>query len=313
MNSITQDMKYRQSLIHFALKYGVQKASRRYNKSRSFIYFWLNRYDGTLESLACRSRRPHSHPNQHTQAELALITRMKRRNPSLGLVELWCRLRNRGYTRSIVSLYRVMKRMALLTPKQVSAPYTPKPFTPMTFPGERIQMDVKHVPRSCRTGEARETKFYQYTAMDEFSRLRFLEAFDEISTYSSAQFLRHAVAYFKKFGFSIHCVQTDNGPEFTNRLIAPKNYSPTLFEATALDLGIRHKTIRPFTPRHNGKVERSHREDVKRFYSHSVFYSFSDFKNQLIRYNRRSNKIPMRPLGYLSPSEFLSSTTVQYV
>ena len=56
-----------------AEKYGVTYASRRYNKSRCFIYFWLNRWDGSVESLACRSRRPHSHPNQHTEAELKLI------------------------------------------------------------------------------------------------------------------------------------------------------------------------------------------------------------------------------------------------
>jgi hypothetical protein len=65
MNRITQDMKYRQSLINYAMKYGVSKASRKYNKARSYIYFWLNRYDGTLESLACKSRRPHGHPRAH--------------------------------------------------------------------------------------------------------------------------------------------------------------------------------------------------------------------------------------------------------
>ena len=42
-NSITQDMKYRQSLMRFAKKYGVKRASRKYNKSRSYIYFWLKR------------------------------------------------------------------------------------------------------------------------------------------------------------------------------------------------------------------------------------------------------------------------------
>ncbi len=57
MSSITQDMKYRQSLLSFAQRHGVSKASRKYNKARSYIYFWLNRYDGSLESLACRSRR----------------------------------------------------------------------------------------------------------------------------------------------------------------------------------------------------------------------------------------------------------------
>ncbi len=57
-NSITQDMRYRQSLMHYAEKYGVSRASRKYNKSRSYIYFWKIRWDGSVESLACRSRRP---------------------------------------------------------------------------------------------------------------------------------------------------------------------------------------------------------------------------------------------------------------
>ena len=64
--SITQDVAYRQSLMKYAEKYGVSRASRKYNKSRSYIYFWRARWDGSVESLACQSRRPHSHPNQHT-------------------------------------------------------------------------------------------------------------------------------------------------------------------------------------------------------------------------------------------------------
>ena len=91
-NSITQDMAYRQSLMKYTEKYGVSRASRKYNKSRSYIYFWKARWDGSIQSLACRSRRPHSHPNQHTEAELKLIRDMRRRNPTLGMVELWHRL-----------------------------------------------------------------------------------------------------------------------------------------------------------------------------------------------------------------------------
>lgn len=69
MSSITQDMKYRQSLMKYAEKYGVSRASRKYNKARSYIYFREARWDGTVESLRCQSRRPHSHPNQHTEEE----------------------------------------------------------------------------------------------------------------------------------------------------------------------------------------------------------------------------------------------------
>ena len=310
MNNITQNMKFRQSLVSFALKHGVSRASRKYNKTRSYIYFWLSRYNGNIESLACRSRKPHSHPNQHTEEELNLLRRMRRRNPDLGLCEFWCRLRERGYSRSIVSLYRVMRRIGLQPMPTPKPKYVPKPYEKMLYPGQRVQIDVKFVPLSCLVGDAKGHRFYQYTAIDEYSRLRYIEAFEEHNTYSSAVFLEHLVKHFK---FPIECIQTDNGIEFTNRFSSAKRDLPTLFEATALKLGIRHKLIRPYTPRHNGKVERSHREDQKRFYSKATFYSFADFKHQLEVYRYRSNKIPMRPLGWRSPTEYLASYTVQYV
>jgi transposase InsO family protein len=302
MNSITQDMKYRQSLINYAERHGVSKASRKYNRARSYIYFWLNRYDGTLESLASRSRRPHSHPRSHTEAELKLIRDGRRRNPKLGMLEFWDRLRKNGYTRPLGSLYRVMKRLGYYQTEKPKKKYVPKPMEQMQYPGQRVQIDVKFVPLSCITTQGE--RYYQYTAIDEYSRLRYLEAFEEHSTFSAACFLKNAAAFFKKHGFHIECVQTDNGLEFTNRFSTAKN-KPTLFEVTLTQMGIRHKLIRPYTPRHNGKVERSHREDQKRFYSSHSFYSFQDFAAQLAFLLRRSNSIPMRPLGYKSPLEFL--------
>ncbi|MFZ5975272.1 MAG: integrase core domain-containing protein [Bacillota bacterium] len=83
-----------------------------------------------------------------------------------------------------------------------------------------------------------------------------------------------------------------------------------MFEETAAELGITHKRIRPYTPRHNGKVERSHREDQKRFYNTHCFYSFADFGAQLAVHHYRSNNRPMRPLQYSSPREFLRAYTV---
>ena len=305
--SITQDMAYRQSLMKFAAKNGVSKASRKYNKSRSYIYFWLTRWDGSVESLACQSRRPHAHPNQHTEEELKLIRDMRRRNPDLGMVELWHRLRKRGYTRRPESLFRVMRKLGMFPAAKPQNPYKPKPYEQMTHPGERVQIDVKVVPRKCIADS--ELRLFQYTAIDEFTRLRFLAAYPEQSTYSSADFLQKVVKWYARRGIHVECVQTDNGFEFTNRFSNTKRHMPTLFEATATNLGIRHKLIRPYTPRHNGKVERSHREDQKRFYNSHSFYSLEDFAAQLAVHNRRSNNYPMRPLGWLSPLEF----TVQYV
>ena len=304
---ITQDMAYRQSLMKYAENYGVSRASRKYNKSRSYICFWKTRWDGTAVSLACRSRRPHSHPNQHTQAELKLIRDMRRRNPKLGMVELWHRLRQRGYTRRPESLFRVMRKLGLFPQAEKKPVYKPKPYEQMTYPGQRVPVDVKVVPRRCIADQ--ELRLFQYTAIDEFTRLRFLGAYPEQSTYSSADFLKKLVKWYARRKIRVECVQTDNGFAFTNRFSNSKRDLPALFEQTAALPGTRHKLIRPYTSRHNGKVERSHREDHKRFYSCHKFYSLNGFNKQFTVHNRRSNNFPMRPLHWLSPAEF----TVQYL
>ena len=308
-NSITQDMKYRQSLMKYAEKYGVSRASRKYNKGRSYIYFWRSRWDGTVESLGCQSRRPHSHPRQHTEEELKLIRDMRRRNPKLGLTELWHRLRKRGYSRTVESLFRCMRREGLIKPTIVKKRRQSKPYEKMTHPGERVQIDVKVVPRRCIADK--ELRLYQYTAIDEYSRYRILGAYPEQSTYSSADFLRKVVRAFSRKGIKVECVQTDNGFEFTNRFSNSKKDIPSLFEVTAAELKIRHKLIKPYTPRHNGKVERSHREDQRLFYDIHSFYSLDDFGGQLAAHQSRTNNRPMRPLKWLSPKEVLSSYRVQ--
>ena len=307
MASITQDMRYRLSLIRFAEKYGVSKAAIKYKTNRQYIYRWKRRYDGTIESLRDRSRRPHHHPNQHTPEEIKLIQDMRRRNPHSGLVVFWVKLMQRGYKRSIPGLYRFLKKQGILAQKLPNPKYIPKPYEQMKYPGQRIQVDVKVVPRRCIADP--ELRLYQYTAIDEFTRLRFLAAYPEQSTYSSADFLKKLFKWYARRGIRVECVQTDNGFEFTNRFSNSKRDFPTLFETTASQLGIRHKLIRPYTPRHNGKVERSHREDQKRFYSCHSFYSLDDFTRQLAVHNCRSNNFPMRPLNYCTPSQF----AVQFV
>ena len=250
----TQDMAYRQSLMKYAEEHGVGRASRKYNKSRSYICFWKQRRDGATASLAGQSRRPHSHPNRHIEDELKRMRDMRRRNPELGMLELWHRPKKRRYTRCPESLFR-------------------------------------------------------YTAIDEVTRLRFLAAYPEQSTCSSADFLRKPAKWYAHRGIRVECVQTDNGFEFTNRFSSSKRDKQTLFERTAAEQGIRHKRIRLYTPRHNGKAERSHREDQKRFYSSHSFYSLDDFAKQLTVHLRRSNNLPMRSFRRLSPNEF----AVQYV
>ena len=269
MNSITQDILYKQSVVKYSLKYGVTKAAIKFKMHRKTIYRWREKYDGTAKSLKNKSRRPHSHPNQHTEEEIKMIKNYKYKNKETGLVVLWVKLRRAGYTRSITSLYRVMQRMGIYqkTPSKKKE-YEPKPYEEMKYPGERVQIDVKYVPAKSLTQEVKgkEGRYYQYTAIDEYTRQRVLWASKEQSTYASTEFLKIIK---KKFKYKIECIQTDNGTEFTNRLTTYRD-KKTLFEKALEEAGIRHKLIKPKTPRHNGKVERSHRKDQERFYYEKI-------------------------------------------
>lgn len=176
---------------------------------------------------------------------------MRRRNPNTGLVMFWVKLRKRGYTRSISGLYRFLRKSGQMAVKLPNPKYIPKPYEKMDYPGQRVQINVKFVPKSCLVGQAVDEAaenggyFYQYTFLDEFSRFRYLEAFQEHNTYSSTEFITHCV---QKFPYLIECVQTDNGSEFANRLIAGQSATLTRFEETLNRLGIQHKLIRPYTP-----------------------------------------------------------------
>lgn len=307
-NSITQDMRYKQSVIEYSFKYGVTKAAIKYRQSRQNIYRWREKYDGTTKSLALKSRKPYSHPNQHTEKELTLIKNMKRNNKDTGLVVLWVKLKQRGYSRSITSLYRVMVRVGVYNRVTHKRKYVSKPYEQMEYTGQRVQVDVKYVPMECLTKELRERKerYFQYTAIDEYSRQRYIWFSKEKTTYASKQFVERLVNHFK---YNIECIQTDNGFEFTNRLGQDKN-KETIFEKTLREQGIRYKQIRPYTPRHNGKVERSHRKDQENFYNKRTFYSFEDLINQSKYYIKSYNNFPMKPLKWKTPNEMVEMSIV---
>ena len=160
MNSITQDIIFKQSVVEYSLKHGVTEAAKRYKQHRKTIYRWREKYDGSRKSLVNKSRRPHSHPNQHTQEEIKMIKKYKAQNPDAGLVVLWIKLMRNGYTRQITSLYRVMQRLGIYkkAPSKKKR-YEPKPYHKMSHPGERIQIDVKYVPQKCMSNELKELDF----------------------------------------------------------------------------------------------------------------------------------------------------------
>lgn len=305
MASITQNLRYLPHTVetrYHAVKTYRNGASvsficRRYKVSKASLMRWNKRFDGTKDSLRDKSHRLlTAHPNAHTKEEVTWIKNGVRRNKNATLIEIFYKLKvNKGYNRHPCSLFRVLRKLGLFKPaKPKKKPYVPKPYETPEKLGIKWQMDVKYIPKHCYTGSLPD-KFYQYTIIDEASRERFIYPFKEQSSYSTVQFVKMAI---KHFGYKPQIIQTDNGFEFTH-FRETKQVHP--LDLLCQELGIEHKLIRPRTPRHNGKVERSHRNDNRRFYQHLHFYSYDDLIKQMKAYLYRSNRLPMQTLGWQSP------------
>lgn len=284
----------------------IEYVCRKYHISRISLWRWNKIYDGTKESIMDKSHKPRSkHPNSHTNQEIRWIRNYVRRNPRITLCELWIKLkREKGYKRTITALYRVMRRLNIKFYKGMNIKNTSKKKhnkkyeTPKNV-GEKWQMDVKYVPNECKSPQIPEDKrFYQYTYIDEATRERYLYWYEEHTPTNTVDFVRRVIEY---FGYKPKEIQTDNGIEFTYNKADIKKEHP--LERILKELGIKHHKIQPRTPEHNGKVERSHRNDNERFYSYLKFYSLEDLREQGKRYLKRSNNIPMAVLKYLTPQE----------
>jgi len=270
---------------------------RRYKISKASLMRWNNRFKDNKESLIDKSHKPNSkHPNSHTDAELKWIKDYIRRNPHISMIELYGKLRiDKGYSRHACSLFRILRKLGFVNQKQHSyTKYTPKPYYTPKELGVKWQLDVKHISKKCYSGKTPD-KFYQYTVLDEASRERFIYPYKEHSSHTSIDFIKRAFIY---FGYLPKTIQTDNGNEFTH-LTKTDRIHP--FDNLCNQLNITHQLIRPRTPKHNGKVERSHRSDNERFYKYLSFYSYDDLLLQMKRYLNRSNNIPMQTLNWLSP------------
>lgn len=298
MNSIASEAHFRQRVLKYSYKNSVTEASRRFHVCRQAIYEWRAKYDGTWKSLMEKSHRPHHHPNEHTQEEKEMILRRYPRYKD-DMMMLWDSLRKSGYKRKYASMLRVIhKWVKPEIEKRTSR--KPKPYERAAYPGQKIQIDVKFVPCYC---VANGQKYYQYTAIDECTRFCYREMYDEHSTYSSKDFLMKLI---KVCPFPIREVQTANGTEWTTALLVKDPKSKTMFEKALEEMGIIYHRIRVATPRHNGKVERQHRTDEKRFYKKMRMYSLEDGREQLRKYNKKSNNIPKACLNFRTPNEVLN-------
>lgn len=103
--------------IEYAKKYNNNsKAAIKYHTTRQQIKRWRDKYDGTIASLFNKSRRPKSHPNQHTVEELELIKQKHSKFKTDGLAQVYVEARKCGYTRSYDSMCKKIRLMSLKTP-----------------------------------------------------------------------------------------------------------------------------------------------------------------------------------------------------
>ncbi len=304
MNIITQEARKRQAVVKLANRKGKSFASRIYGVSLSSVKRWCKRYDGTWQSLRERSHRPQSHPKQHTKAEEQVILKsFQNKFMRYGWDGVYDEAVKNGYTRSFSGMVYAAKRMGLggKNAKKGSRKHDRR-YPELSVPGEKVQIDVKEVPYCCLRGKLKRDgkHLYQWTAIDECTRIRFIYGFEEHTPENTVKFFKLLQ---KAFPFKIRTIQTDNGTEFTYKYISDDTECP--FDTVLRNAGIEHKLIPPRTPWHNGKVERSHRNDQRYFYDWEHFSSLEEFNHKLAEHLIWSNNKTMRTLGRKSPVQLL--------
>jgi transposase InsO family protein len=256
MNEREQQRKIKQRLAtlrHAAEVTGnVAQTCRYFGISRPTFYKWLRQYEEFgEEGLRDRSSRPKHCPHETTTEVVGKIMYL-RQNYHFGPHKISMYLkRYHDVEISRSGVWRILHRLDLgrLPSSQRYKRHDrrwkryEKP-----MPGHRVQVDVKFIdplPGSRK-------KFYQYTAIDDCTRLRVLRIYDRHNQKTAIQFIDYVL---EKLPFNVEVIQTDNGSEFQSG-----------FHWHVLDRGIQHVYIKPATPRLNGKVERSHRIDAEEFY-----------------------------------------------
>lgn len=133
-------------------------------------------------------------------------------------------LLKRGYQRSYGSMVKQIRKIPKEI-KKIRKGYTKHNEIRGEYPGDKVQVDIKYVPRECLRFNTMDKKNYQITAIDEYSRKRVLEIVDEKSVTNTSKFIRKLE---NNLGLKINTIQTDNGPEFVNNQVETKEL--TLFE-----------------------------------------------------------------------------------
>ena len=230
--------------------WSMDQASAAVGVSVQTVRKWMRRYEAEgVAGLADRSSRPHRSPNRLAEDREHVIISL-RKEYRLPAVVLAAEL---GISRSTVG--RVLRRHGLSRAKDLE-PRAPVVRYEHPAPGELIHLDIKKLGRIHGVGHRIHGDLskrnrgqgweFLHIAIDDFSRLAYLEILSDEKAATTVGFLERALLWYRNRGIDTLRVLTDNGPAYTS----------LAFAALCRAHGLRHRRTRPYTPRTNGKAER---------------------------------------------------------
>ena len=248
------DIRRKTKVLEHAKQSGnVSHPCRKYGVSRDSFYRWKRQLENDGPNAMINSKPCPENPKIHVPKTVEEKVLYVRREFGLGQQRIsWYLERYYGLKISSSGVFSVLKRnnMSRLPPGAPKrSPSTFKRYE-KTVPGHQVQIDVKFLFFKDKQG--RRIKRFQYTAIDDATRVRALKIYRKHTQANAMDFLDYVV---EKFPFRIKYVHTDNGHEFQAK-----------FHWHAEDHGIIHRYIKPASPHLNGKVERSNQTDKLEFY-----------------------------------------------
>ena len=251
------------------------KACREWDIPRSTFYEWKAAYAKHGEAGLIRKRPiAKSHPNQLSAEVVEKILHLRQVYHFGPQRIVWYLERYHGIKTSSSSVYRTLVRHNLSRlPRNTSRRAIHTKRYAKRVPGHHIQVDVTFL--TLKNAEGKKTRRFQYTAIDDATRIRALKVYQRHTQKNAIDFIDYVI---EKFPFRIHTVRTDNGHEFQ-----------ALFHWHVEDQGIRHVYIKPRSPQLNGKVERSHRSDKEEFYQLLTYTDDVDLNMKLAEWEKFYN------------------------
>lgn len=288
-------IRFKLMVLEYAeLSGNAAKACREFEVNRSTFYKWKKAYDQEGRMGLIRKKPiARSHPRQLSDEVVEKIIDL-RRTYHLGPQRItWYLERYHGVTTSCSTVYRTLVRNGLRRlPKSAPRRAIHTKRYSKRVPGHHIQIDVKFI--WFKTVNGARVRRFQYTAIDDATRIRALKIFNRHTQKNAIEFIDYVI---NKFPFRIHTIRTDRGHEFQ----AP-------FHWHVEDLGIRHVYIKPRSPQLNGKVERSHRTDKEEFYQLLTYTDDVDLNKKLTEWENFYNfDRPHGAFNGKTPYEALSS------